>query len=454
MLNIGRRLSVKKHTLLYGTLLLSISNILSRIIGAVYKIPLSRTLDPEIMGTYSYAFPIFIFCLSLCGAGVPAALGKLISEKIAKHRTVDGIKLFVLALLFFGTFSLVVSFILAFFAPFWSEVIIGEKNALYAIRALAPAVFFVTIMGVLRGYFQGVEYFLPYGLAEVIEQVIKALSAIYLGIMLSPLGTSLSAGGVAMGTTIGSGIAALFMAVALVVSSRTTLKTYLPRLFRGDSERSVTLLKSLLRISLPITVGTLFIPLMTAFDVSFFTRRMLLIPSMTSAEVTVQYAYLTTRAGILINFAPVVSMSVATSLLPSLSKCHAIHRYSYFLRLFERGLQTILIVAIPSAFGLIALHPFIFEVLFGDGGGSALLVPLSIGMIFVMINHLITQALHSIGAIKRPVVHMIIGAFLKSVFCFFMVPYMGIRALAIFLRCHLSCRFPWVLLLYYFKTCS
>ncbi len=410
-----------RNPFLKGAFILSVASVLSRIIGAFYRVPLNRFLSPQIVGLYSYTYPIYTAALAVSSVGFPTAIAKMISARSAQKDPKTLRKFFWISVLFLGFLGFSISFLLYTKADLIAARIIGNKDAYVPLKAISPAIFFVTLMAVFRGFFQGAQQMGPYGFSLMIEQSFKAFFAIFLGFSFAPMGARYGAGGIAFGVTIGSIAGFLFILICFLCNRQKLFSSSFS-LPTPVSESGSSLFKELLVLSFPITLGGLIIPLMSSVDVALLTRRMLLIPGMTRQGINELFAYYSSRASILINFPPVISTSLAASLVPAISRYQASKEFKKARSTAVSSLAVTLSIALPAAFGYFVLAEPIFTLLYGNSNGCYLLSVLSLSMVFLMLSQTLTGILNGMGHVTLPVKNLLIGIFLKSLLSFFLIP--------------------------------
>ena len=139
----------KSKSIVKQASILALAGILVRIIGVLYRSPLTALIGDEGNGYYSTAYNIYAMVLLISSYSIPTAISKLISEKLALHQYNNARKIFKCALIYItvvGGSAAILTFILA---P-W----IVTENAVFALRILCPTIFLSGLVGVLRGYFQ------------------------------------------------------------------------------------------------------------------------------------------------------------------------------------------------------------------------------------------------------------------------------------------------------------
>ena len=172
---------------LKGTLILSISSVVVKVIGSLNWIILSRVLGGEGIGLYQMGFPIYLMAITVSSAGIPVAISIITAEKLANKDYRGAKRVFSVSLRLLLISGLVFSSAL-FFGAGWliENQYIRDARAYYSIIALAPAVFFVTFLASFRGYLQGWQIMTPTAVSEVVEQLMRVFTMLVFADMFLP----------------------------------------------------------------------------------------------------------------------------------------------------------------------------------------------------------------------------------------------------------------------------
>ncbi|EGG92138.1 hypothetical protein HMPREF0491_00165 [Lachnospiraceae oral taxon 107 str. F0167] len=202
--------------------ILAIAGILVRLIGLAYRVPLLRIIGADGMGYYSTAYNLYAIILLLSSYSLPLAVSKMVSVRILKNEYKNANKILKAALIY-ATIVGGLGFIVVFFgADFFASILYRMPLAKYALQSLAPTIWIMAYLGVLRGYFQGHSTMVPTALSQIFEQIVNAAvsvgAAYYLCEMAvrhaKPKAVKLAYG--AAGGTIGTG-AGTVIALAVVL---------------------------------------------------------------------------------------------------------------------------------------------------------------------------------------------------------------------------------------------
>ena len=296
---------MKKQNFLVGTIFLVISSFLAKIIGAVYRIPLTSILGVEGLGLYQLVFPLYSTILVFCSTGVPNAIAKMVAQRSSSSCR----KIVKLSLVFVSILSLCFSFLIALLAKPIAQLQ-GNGNAWLCYVGIAPAIFFVGLLSVFRGYFQGRQNVIPTSLSNIVEQIFKLLFGLFFANFFAKYGIIYSAFGAVLGVTL-SEVFAFFVIWIEYIRNREKVE------FLEDD--SSIKLKDILKNTIPMTLSGILMPATLLID-SFLIINLLKHINFSTEYATNLYGLLTGIVNSLVNLPVVISMSVATMVIPIISK--------------------------------------------------------------------------------------------------------------------------------------
>ena len=421
----------KDNSFLKGAAILGAAGIVIKIIGAFFRIPLGNIIGDEGMGYYQSAYPIYLILVVASTAGFPTAIAKLVSEKTAKGDPYGADRVFKVSFLILAGLGIVTSCALFLGARYYSEVIKNAK-AYYSIIAIAPALFFVPLMSSFRGYFQGLRDMRPTAVSQIIEQLVRVATGLALAYALLGRGLEISAAGATFGAGAGAFVSAMVMA-AIYFRHKAVMNIKRPE----NPEKVKEIVKALLLIAVPITIGASVLPVMNSIDVGIVLRRLQEI-GYSEASANGLYGQLAGMATPLMNLPQIVTAAIQISLVPAVSHMMAKKDFNMLGSTVKSGARVTLIIALPAAFGLVVLAEPIMRLLYpfkieSAVSASAILSVLGFGIIFLSIFQTLTGILQGMGKPIVPVWNLAAGALLKIVLTYALVgiPALNVRGAAI-----------------------
>ena len=189
-----REMQMSKDKFLRGAMILTLAGLVVKIIGSVNRILLSRLLGGEGIGLYQMAYPVYLLLLAISSAGIPVAISIVISRYLAKGDIGNVRRVFRLSVSLMAVLGLGLALLLVVAAGWLVHSgIIKDGRAYYALVALAPAVFFGTVLASFRGLFQGHQLMTPPAVSQILEQFIRVVTMLMLAYVLLPYGLEYAA---------------------------------------------------------------------------------------------------------------------------------------------------------------------------------------------------------------------------------------------------------------------
>lgn len=415
---------------LHGALILSMAGIISKAIGAVYRIPLARILGGEGMGLYQMAYPIYTSILALSTAGIPVAISILVAEKLAKADYSGAKMVFYVALGLLSLTGIACTYVLVVYANWLAEKILFEPRAFFPIVAIAPAIFFTAVVSAFRGFFQGHQEMLPTAVSQVVEQVVRVITVIIGALWLLPYGIEFAASGATFGAVTG-GLSALLV-LTWMFFRYPKQRAGKRGVFTAKNEPVSVLVYRIVKIALPLSVGGLVMPLMQVVDACIVPLR-LQEAGMTSSRATELFGQLTGMAGSLINLPTIITISLAVSLVPAVSEAITKKQRWQAARRIQTGLRITMLVCLPAAVGLALLATPVSLLLYDVAEAGIPLAFLAPGILFLGLYQTTSGALQGLNKTAIPVINLFVGLFFKSILSFYLtaVPGVDIKGAAV-----------------------
>ena len=407
-----------KESFLKGALILGLAGVLVKIIGAFFRIPLGNLIGAEGMGYYQAAYPVYTLFLTLATAGFPTALAKLVSEKNAIGDYKGAHKIFKVSYTVLAITGFIAFCIFFFGADFIVNDIMKNPGAKYAMLAISPALLFVPVMSAYRGYFQGRREMTHIAVSQISEQIFRVALGITLAYLLmnklgSNPGPEQGAAGAIMGATIGA-IASIIYLIMAYFANRKTIKREIKSSKNCREENVPTIMKKLLVVAIPITIGASVMPLVNMIDNVIVIRR-LMEAGFTQVEANMMFGQLTGLAMSIINLPAVITVAMSMSLVPAISEACAIGDRVKAIKETKSAIKITLMVVLPCAFGMASLAHPIIKLLYPKEPhmvGTIFLV-LTPCVIFLGLIQSLNGILQGMGKPLVPVVCLVIGMICK-----------------------------------------
>ena len=407
-----------KKTFLKGAVVLGIAGIIIKFLGAVFRIPLANLIGDTGMAYYNGAYPIYVFLLTLSTAGIPTAISKLVSERDATGEYYEAHRVFKTSFSLLAVIGATTSMILFFGAGPISQLV-SNPGSYLAMKAIAPALLFVPTMAAYRGYFQGMQNMTPTAVSQVIEQLFRVIAGLSLAFYLYGMGLEFAAAGASSGAAFGGFAGAIGMGI-VYLKHRKSIHARIKKGVVRTREKTSSILKKILIIAVPVTIGASIMPIMNMIDMAIVMRRLQTAAGFSYEAASGLYGQLSGMVGAIINFPQVLSMSIAMSLVPVISAAFKKKDTPFLQHNVELGMRTSFLIGLPCAVGLMVLSEQIMLLLYPMQQASAIsaapcLFILAIGVIFLSAVQTLTGILQGLGKPSVPVINLLVGCVIKIV---------------------------------------
>ena len=417
----------KSTSFLKGTLALSISVIVTKIIGVGFKVPLSYLLGDSGMGYFNTAYAIYGFFYILCTAGVPKAMTLVLrGQDVADTGGDNSLYILKSALRLFGTIGLIATLINIICAPALVKFI-GNKKALLSIFAIAPSILFVSLSGALRGYLNSYERLTNIAVSQMLEGGVKLVIGLllaYLGVMKNMPVNVISALAI-MGITLGTAISFLYMLIS-VYYSKAIHKTKQNVVYATHK-----IGKEILKIALPIALCSSLLNLSSTLDLAIIIKR-LIKSGYSEIYANSLYGNYTTLAIPMFTLVISVLAPLSTSYMPRLSSSVARGEDGNFRVELSKLLTITVLISVPASLAFFFYSFDLLDVLFSvqsSAIGADMLILLSMGVCLLAVLTVINTALESRGQIGVTVFSLLLGALSKVAISYLLIGRSGVGIL-------------------------
>lgn len=419
---------MSRDKFLKGALILTIAGIIVKLIGSVNRIFLSRLLGGEGIGLYQMAYPIYLLALSISSAGIPVAISIIVAEKLAKSDYHGANRVFRVSLSVLAITGFIFSFLLYFGAGWLIEHhFVRDTRAYYAIAALAPAIFFVTILSSFRGYFQGFQMMTPTAVSQIAEQFVRVVTMVAFAYMLLPRGLEFAAAGASFGAGPGA-FAGLCVLLYFYWRHRSFFSKKQQEQVCFSDETGLHIMARIIRLALPVSLANIMLPIVSNIDLLIVPAR-LEVAGYSVEQATKLFGYLTGMALPLVNLSTIPTASLAASIVPSISEAFALGDKNSIYSRAVTALRIANLITIPSFVGMWLLAEPISQLLYGTLEAGVSISIMSAGIVLLGMHQVTTGILQGLGRTAIPVMNMAVSAVVKIALAWFLtaLPELGIK---------------------------
>ncbi|MCD8021028.1 MAG: polysaccharide biosynthesis protein [Clostridiales bacterium] len=390
--------------------MLMVAGIVVRIIGVLYRSPVTSIIGDEGNGYYSLAYNLYSMVLLISSYSIPMAVSKIVSGKLALKQYREAHKIFRCALLY----VLVVGGIACLFTFICAPILVpsSQAKAIPTLRVLAPAIFLSGFLGVLRGYFQAHSSMMPTSVSQIVEQIMNAIVSIGGALMFVSVFAGEDASAVpvfgAMGSAAGTvaGVAAGLVFMLLIY--RQNQKYFLSRAAKDESGVDSSykdIFKIIIFMVTPVILSTFVYNISTTIDQTIFMDAMDF-KGMVSETAATLYGVFSGKYWVLINVPVALANAMSTAMIPAVSGTYTTEDYEACNKQVALSIKFTMMISIPCAVGLSVLAYPVMQVLFPQKATIDLAVRLlhigCISIVFYSLSTITNGVLQGIGKVNIP----------------------------------------------------
>ena len=424
--------SVGGSIILNGSIL-AIAQIITRLIGLFYRIPLQRIAGDVAMGYYGYAFDIYMTLLLFSSNGVPVAVSKLVANAKGKNDARNEYRILKSALILTFAIGAIVGIGTFVFAEQITDFLYGSnmRGVVPALRVLAPTIFLCCVMSTIRGYMQGIGTSVPTAVSQIFEQIANAIVSVAAAYLLVSRGAAYAAMGGTLGTCIGALVSTIFL-FGLYIAYRPRLMRRV-RLDKKSKPIPYSQIYTLLAVTLgPMILSSVIFQISGIIDSSLYST-ILTDLGYEADLISSLYGIYTSKYKILINVPMALAAALGISVVPDISASMVSGNMDEIRDKIHLTVKFCMLIAIPATVGLSVLGGPIMMMLFGDN--SALTVRLiTIGTPYLLFYSLATVTigvLQGIDKMRVPIYNSGIALVIHTVFIYILLKFCNMNIYAI-----------------------
>ena len=397
--------------------ILAMASIISRVIGLIYRIPLTAIIGNKGNDYYGCAFEIYNILLIISSYSLPLAVSKLISADLSLGRKKNAYRVLKCALIFGLTTGTIAAGILFFGAEYITGTIMKTPYSIFAVKILVPILVVVAVLGVMRGFFQGLGTMMPSAISQILEQIANAIVSVWAAYVLFQYGTKVGnilgnpdnyaaaygAAGGTLGTGVGAVVALLFVSFVLLTYLKV-FKRQMKRDRRANVDSYSYLFKILVITIVPVLLSTTIYNCNAILDQAIF-KNIANIQGYTANEISEWNGIYTGKYKTLINVPISIASSLAASSVPALTAAYTSGDKDGVRSQINTAIRFIMVVAFPCAVGMGVLASPILQLLFHDSSelAASMLQVGAMSIVFFSLSTLSHGLLQGINRMKEPV---------------------------------------------------
>ena len=427
----------QKTSFIRGAAILAVTSIICKVLGVLFRVFAIKILGEDGMYFYEKVYPTYSWLLIISSSGIPIAISRMVASRIARENNRDAGKVFHKAFWMLFILGILTTSVMFFGADPIARFLLDSSNPgmRYSLMALAPALFFTSILCAYRGYLQGLQRMTGTSISQLAEQVFKMIFGLMLAAVLAGkyAGTPYEAAAGSVGILLGVTISEL-LAVAVIYPVYRRESGILSVDSSENSESAdEKIIRTLFAIAIPITLGASILPIANVLDSAMITR-LLVTSGVEAHDAERLYVILCTYVRSIINLPARLSTSLAMAVVPAIAEAAARNEGQSVKQLTSMSIKLAMAVGVPCAVGLSVLARPIIFLLYRHIIPESLYIAQSLmhiaafTVVFISLSQTATGALQGIGRQRIPLYFLLIGGITKVFvnLVFIRIPEIGI----------------------------
>lgn len=392
-----------KNKFIKSTIILIIAGLITKVLGMIIKIALTRAISTKGIGIYSLILPTFNLFITLCSMGIPVAISKLISEH--KHNNKKVVLSIIPPILIFDILLMGILFLIA---PILSKYLLRNSITYYPLIAIGLTLPFICISSILKGYFFGKEEMLPSSLSNIVEQLARLILTISFIPKLMILGLSVAIVGVVLINVISEFISILVLLIFIPKRAK---------IYISDFKFDASIFKDLVNISVP-TTGSRLIGSLSFFLEPIILTYVLSKVGYDSDLITIEYGIINGYVYPLLLLPSFFTLAISNALLPVVSNCFSNRNYRYTNYKIKQAIVLSLIIGIPCTFLFMRFPEFFLNLIYNTTEGVNYIKIIAPIFILHYIQAPLTASMQGMGLAKEAMFGTLYGSLFKTIILF------------------------------------
>lgn len=395
-----------KNKFIKSTIILIFGGLITKVLGMIIKIALTRAISTEGIGLYSLILPTFNLFITLCSLGFPIAISKLVSEGKNNNKK---IVLSIIPIMLLFNFILII--ILFLISPFLSKYLLNNTKTYYPLIAIGLTLPFICISSILKGYFFGKEQMFPATLSNIVEQLVR------LGLTITLIPKLMLAYSLTIAIT-----GVVLINILSEFSSIIILLIFIPKnckLYLKDFKCDIPLLKDLLDISIP-TTGSRLIGSINYFLEPIILTYVLIKSGYSNNYITIQYGIINGYVYPLLLLPSFFTLAISNALLPVISNSYSNKKYDYTKYKIKQAIALSLIIGIPCTILFITIPSFFLKLIYNTTEGISYIKIIAPIFILYYVQGPLTTSMQAMNKAKEAMLGTLIGAIIRTILLFFL----------------------------------
>ncbi len=417
------------YSFLHGALVLLMAGLVTRILGFFYQMAMIRLIGPEGVGLFNMVFPVYIMVLVLATAGIPLAVAKLVAEEVAGNNLPGAYGILVQSIFVLVLTSLFCTCLLVCGVPLLKSCVFPNPKVYYCFVGLIPGIVIVSLCSAFRGFFQGLQQMTPTAVTQTVEQLVRVVAGLSIACLLLPRGIEYAAVGLSLGVVLGE-LSGFLLMLRIFFKHRTAAVGTAVRRFPDLGLRQF--LSRAYGLAVPVTLTRFVATALMSVQAVLIPLR-LHVSGLSISQATSVYGQFVGIAETLLFIPGVLTMALATALVPAISDAMALRNLRLVRERVYDAVRLTIQVGMPAAFIFLILADELCGVLFRYPEAGVSLRIMALAGPFLYLQQTTTGIMQGMGRADIPFKNLVISSAvsLTGIYYLTAVPLLAVKGTAL-----------------------
>lgn len=405
---------MKKLNYIQGAFILTLTNLLTGVLAFVFRILLSRSIGAEGIGVYQLVLPLYTLFITLVSGGVSTAVSKLVAEQQTKANYRNMHKVIKICCTLFGLWSIFIATLLSFNAGFVAQYILKDMRTIYSIIIFTPAIVFISISAIIRGYFFGLQDVNPPAIIDVAEKVVRLGGLVLAVKLMLPKGIAAVCAGAMFAMTAGE-----LVSMILLMLVYTRKRPGFSRNAPVDS--SLSIINRILTNAIPLSVSGALVTIMDMLC-AILVPTQLVAAGLSKQRALSLYGELTGMAMPLLFFPFIIIMSLSITLVPAITAAYTAKNWVVLSRQCQNAIKIAAVLGLGSTALFLTFPDQLSDLFFKCSQAGMLLYWLAFGCTFQFLEFTLFAISNGLGMQSKVLGYSIINVIILVLCSYFLIP--------------------------------
>ncbi|MDI6601814.1 MAG: stage V sporulation protein B [Thermoanaerobacteraceae bacterium] len=404
----------EKLSFIQGALILTIANLISRVLGFVFRIVLSNEIGAEGMGIFQLVMPVYMTALSITTGSISVTVARLVAQSASRSNHRYTYRIIILSLMFIIAVSIIISGIILLFSDYLSTNILKDERTLISIIVFAPALFIISSSAVMRGYFEGIQNIRPSAIANIIEEVARIGFVLFIIDAVLPMGIEYAVAAAMLSSVIGEISGFLFMAYNYKLrQQRYKASKY------GPPINNIKLILNIIGITVPLSLNRFINTLLQSIEAVIIPQRLMV--NLSKQKALSLFGELTGMALPIVMLPSIVVNSLSVTLVPAVAEAYDKNDLLTLERRVSESMEYTMIVSFASSAMLLSLSNEIAIALYHNPEVGTFMKMFSLVVPFIYLSQIMSSTLNGMGKQTLTLINTSSASIMRTLCTYFLV---------------------------------